>query len=187
VTVLVDEARWPWRGDLWAHLVSDTSLDELHDFAQAIGKRRLGFQGDHYDVDAADRDRAVAAGAVTVPGRMLVRRLRASGLRNAEPKPSWQVLGDSAVGEPVDPVLERLAAQGGRVQPLVDVVAGLDRSGGMRVAALVDQWRFAALIDVPADRDVPVLPAAERRALDLVVVGAARRDGERSIELFVER
>ena len=50
MTVLVDAAVWKWQGARWAHLVSDESFDELHEFAQRIGKRRLGFQGDHYDV-----------------------------------------------------------------------------------------------------------------------------------------
>ncbi|MFQ5558579.1 MAG: DUF4031 domain-containing protein, partial [Acidimicrobiales bacterium] len=43
MTVLVDEARWLWRGRCWAHLVSDTSHDELHELARLIGKRRIGF------------------------------------------------------------------------------------------------------------------------------------------------
>ena len=47
MTVLVDAAVWEWRGARWAHLVSDESYDELHEFAQLLGKRRLGFQGDH--------------------------------------------------------------------------------------------------------------------------------------------
>ena len=32
------------------HLVSDASLDELHEFAAAHDIPRRGFQGDHYDV-----------------------------------------------------------------------------------------------------------------------------------------
>ena len=60
MTVLVDEARWRWRGRLWAHLVSDRSLEELHAFAEGIGLRRVAFQGDHYDVDVEHRERAVA-------------------------------------------------------------------------------------------------------------------------------
>ncbi|MDZ4045254.1 MAG: DUF4031 domain-containing protein, partial [Rhodoglobus sp.] len=35
MTVLVDSPLWPAHGRLWAHLVSDESLDELHDFARA--------------------------------------------------------------------------------------------------------------------------------------------------------
>jgi len=83
VTILVDDAIWPWRGRRWAHLVSDTSYDELHEFAAQLGIPRRAFQGDHYDVPEALRDLAIAHGAVAVEGRVLVRRLRAAGLRKA--------------------------------------------------------------------------------------------------------
>ena len=81
MTIFVDDARWQWRGRRWAHLVSDESYDELHQFAALIGKRRAAFQGDHYDVDEAERELALRAGAVAVNSRELVSRLRASGLR----------------------------------------------------------------------------------------------------------
>lgn len=81
MTILIDEARWWWRGKKWCHLVSDTSYDELHDFAGRIGIPRRGFQGDHYDVPEEYRDRLIEAGAEQVESRELVRRLRAAGLR----------------------------------------------------------------------------------------------------------
>lgn len=61
--------------------MSDKSLDELHAFAGSIGIPRRGFQGDHYDVPEEHRAQVVAAGAVEVESRELVRRLRAAGLR----------------------------------------------------------------------------------------------------------
>ena len=81
MTVLVDEAVWPWRGRRWAHLVSDESYAELHGFAAELGIPRQVFQGDHYDVPAALRVRALEHGATPVAARELVRRLRAAGLR----------------------------------------------------------------------------------------------------------
>jgi len=81
MTVLVDEAVWPWRGRRWAHLVSDESYDELHRFAHALGIPRRAFQGDHYDIPGELRDRVVEAGATPVHARELVTRLRAAGLR----------------------------------------------------------------------------------------------------------
>lgn len=87
MTILVDEARWPWRGRRWAHLVSDESYEELHRFAASIGKRRAAFQSDHYDVDEAERELALAAGAVAVDSRELVARLRAAGLRRRNARP----------------------------------------------------------------------------------------------------
>lgn len=81
MAILVDSAIWPAHGRLWAHLVSDSDLDELHSFAAAHGLPRRGFDRDHYDVPADMVDRLVAGGAVRVTGRELVRRLAASGLR----------------------------------------------------------------------------------------------------------
>ncbi|MCM3661925.1 DUF4031 domain-containing protein [Georgenia satyanarayanai] len=81
MAVLLDTPRWPAHGTLWAHLVSDTSLAELHAFAVRCGVPRRSFDLDHYDVPAARHAELVAAGAQHVEGRELVRRLRASGLR----------------------------------------------------------------------------------------------------------
>jgi hypothetical protein len=81
VAVLVDEPRWWWRGRRWCHLVSDRDLSELHAFAGALGIPRRAFQGDHYDVPEEHRDEVIAAGAIEVPSRELVRRLREAGLR----------------------------------------------------------------------------------------------------------
>ena len=81
MTILVDPAIWPFRGRLWAHLVSDESYDELHAFAERLGMPRRAFQGDHYDVPAELRELAIELGASAVTGRELITRLRASGLR----------------------------------------------------------------------------------------------------------
>lgn len=81
MTILVDGASWSWRGDRWAHLVSDVSYEELHRFAADLGLERRWFQGDHYDVPASVREAAIAAGAQPVSSSQLVRRLRAAGLR----------------------------------------------------------------------------------------------------------
>lgn len=84
MAVLVDQAIWPWRGRRWAHLVSDRSYDELHRFADRLGLRRASFQGDHYDVPADIRLRAIQLGAVPVDARELVAALRRSGLRRRQ-------------------------------------------------------------------------------------------------------
>lgn len=81
MALLVDEARWPWRGRLWAHLVSDTSRGELHEFAERAGLRYLSFGLDHYDVSEADRTRVVRLGATPVSSRVVVDELRRAGLR----------------------------------------------------------------------------------------------------------
>lgn len=81
VTVLVDECRWWFRGRRWCHMISDSDLDELHALAASAGLPRRAFQGDHYDVPEELRESVLAAGAVAVESRELVRRLRAAGLR----------------------------------------------------------------------------------------------------------
>lgn len=72
---------WPRHGRMWAHLVSDATLDELHGFAAAAGIPERGFDLDHYDVPAEMIDALVAAGAQRVSSHELIGRLRASGLR----------------------------------------------------------------------------------------------------------
>lgn len=79
--ILIDEPIWPAHGTVWAHLVSDTSLDELHAFAEAAGLPERGFDHDHYDVPQRSWDALVARGAVPVTGRELLQRLQAAGLR----------------------------------------------------------------------------------------------------------
>ena len=79
--ILIDQPIWPAHNTLWAHLVSDSSLDELHAFAARASIPRRGFDGDHYDVPAHKYDELVAQGATPVGVRELVERLRDSGLR----------------------------------------------------------------------------------------------------------
>ncbi len=81
MAVYVDPPLWPAHGTHFSHLVSDTSLEELHAFAAAAGIPERAFDGDHYDVAEERYDALVAAGAVPVEGRVLVRKLVASGLR----------------------------------------------------------------------------------------------------------
>ena len=81
MTILIDEARGWWRGKKWCHLVSDSSYDELHEFADRTGNPRRGLQGDHYDIPEEYRAELIEAGAEQVESRELVRRLRSAGLR----------------------------------------------------------------------------------------------------------
>lgn len=81
MSVLIDRPQWPAHGMLWAHLVSDSSLEELHAFAAAAGLPARSFDLDHYDVPESRYDEFVEAGAEPVTIRGLVTRLQASGLR----------------------------------------------------------------------------------------------------------
>ncbi len=95
MAVLIDPPGWPAHGRLWSHLASDVSLDELHAFARRAGVPGRSFEGDHYDVPEERYAAMVAAGAVPVPGRELVRRLQRSGLRRPKRR-GERVLGSFA-------------------------------------------------------------------------------------------
>ena len=75
MAVYVDNARIPWRGRHWCHLVADT-LEELHSFARVLGLRRAWFQAQaslpHYDVTVETRTVALSRGAHVVDRRTLV-------------------------------------------------------------------------------------------------------------------
>lgn len=83
MAILIDSfyngARGPvryWRRRC-GHLVSDTSLEELHRFAESLGLRREWFQEKsipHYDLTGGVYDLALERGAKLVSSREIVRR-----------------------------------------------------------------------------------------------------------------
>jgi len=81
MTVYIDPPNWPGHGRMWSHLVSDVSYAELQSFADRLGVPRRAFERDHYDIPSPRYDEVVAAGAVEVSSREVVRLLTAAGLR----------------------------------------------------------------------------------------------------------
>jgi hypothetical protein len=81
MAILIDDPIWSFRGEHWAHLVSDESYEELHKFAGSIGIPKHTFQGDHYDIPKRLWQTAVDAGALPTEPRVLVKRLKEAGLR----------------------------------------------------------------------------------------------------------
>lgn len=81
MAILLDPPRWPAHGTDFGHLVSDTSLDELHAFARAAGLHPRAFDHDHYDVPVARYPALIDAGAIPVTSGELMRRLVDAGLR----------------------------------------------------------------------------------------------------------
>jgi hypothetical protein len=80
--IYIDPPAWTAHNRLWSHLVSDSSYEELHEFAREAGIPARGFDRDHYDVPSDRYDALVAAGAVPVSSRVIVERLLVSGLRH---------------------------------------------------------------------------------------------------------
>lgn len=132
MAIWTDPPIWPAHGRLWSHVISDTSLEELHAFAARVGIPERSFEGDHYDVPAERHADIVAAGAVLVEGRELVRKLHASGLRFRKRK------GD----RPLVRVRDGLPAVGS--PHVLDVVASRNEPPPTAGAAVV-------LVGVPGD------------------------------------
>ncbi len=110
MSIFIDPPLWPAHGTFFSHLISDTSLKELHDFAAAHEISPRAFDADHYDVPQHRYAALVNAGAQEVTGTQLTRILIRSGLRVPfKERPSkirprllraWEALapGASAVG-----------------------------------------------------------------------------------------
>jgi predicted metal-dependent HD superfamily phosphohydrolase len=81
MAILIDSPIWPAHGTVFAHLVSTSSLAELHAFAAAAGIPERAFDEDHYDVPERRHAELVGLGALEVTGRDLARALIGSGLR----------------------------------------------------------------------------------------------------------
>ncbi|MFK7917290.1 MAG: DUF4031 domain-containing protein [Ilumatobacter sp.] len=81
MAILIDEARWWFKGEKWCHMVSDVSYEELLAFTDSLEIPRRAFQGDHFDIPERFRPQMIEAGAEVVESRELVRRLRGAGLR----------------------------------------------------------------------------------------------------------
>lgn len=81
MSIFIDPPVWPAHGTVFSHLISDTSLAELHDFAAKTGISPRAFDADHYDVPAYRYEGLVRAGAREVSGSRLTHILIDSGLR----------------------------------------------------------------------------------------------------------
>lgn len=131
MSVLVDPPYWPAHGRLWSHLVSDTSFDELHAFANRVGLDRRLFEGDHYDVPEDLYPRMLASGAQPVESRVLLQRLQQAGLRRRKRR-GEKVLGSAPGpdGSRLDVVLSTLPVLGA---PVTGVWLVVPADGGVLV------------------------------------------------------
>lgn len=75
--VFIDPPIYPFRGEHWCHMFTwKDCIQELHDFAAAIGLQRKWFQDrtgfPHYDLSPSRRAAAVKRGAIEVDGCEMV-------------------------------------------------------------------------------------------------------------------
>ena len=130
-------------------MVSDVSFHELHQFAQQLGKRRIGFQGDHYDVDQLEYQRAVEMGATTIDSRELVRRLRDSGLRRRTKRPQWQIAYQSEDIQSFDSLIEivqNAVTSEADCSRLLDVLRSANSNPEVRDALIVERSGASAMV-----------------------------------------
>ena len=86
MALMIDPPNAWGHGRHWSHLASDSSYDELHEFARVLGIPERGFDRDHYDVPEEWYHAVVDAGAEPVTSRELVLRLIDAQLRRRKPR-----------------------------------------------------------------------------------------------------
>ena len=168
MAVLIDPPLWPAHGRRWSHLASDASLAELHAFAARAGIPERGFEGDHYDVPEERYAQTVAAGAMPVSSRELLRRLQDSGLRRPKRRGEKVLLSASTDGHRVDAVLSALPPLGPVTAVHAVVVAGRD------LLVLPDDVGFRLPAQVLGTDDDVLAPA---RSLVVALVGGVAVPG----------
>lgn len=195
MTVWIDTPAWPHRGQLFAHLVSDTSLEELHEVAERAGVHPRGFDRDHYDVPERLLAACLDAGAVPAPTRRLVRALRESGLRltkatvraerderRARLRDRWPL----AAGALVDDLLDRWSEPHRRyhdprhLEHCLDALALL--GGGEQVVELA-LWFHDAVHEGHAGEDEEASARLAESALDGVLPRAYVAEVSRLVRL----
>ena len=202
VAVLIDEPRWWFRGRRWCHLVSDASLDELHDFAEPASAS----PGGRSRATTTTSPRSTArtwwrAGAVEVESRELVRRLRAAGLRLTPAQRRAMTAADSP-RRPPGRLAEQVAGAPGRArprravddEPLEELDAGrVGEVAGLQPAVTVVVERAATGADRGHDERAPAAGLGDRvgQALDDVedgvgVLGAVDDDDGAAAVVVVE-
>lgn len=176
MTIWVDPPMWPAHGHLWAHLISDTSLAELHAFASQVGIPERSFEGDHYDIPDQRHAEVVAAGAQLTTASDLVRRLHRSGLRFRKRR-----------GErPLARIDDGLAAVGG-MHVLEIVASGHEPPASSGAAVVVIRCGESLVLVHSASRPGWAPPGGKRDAGETIRQAAVREvQEETSLHLRAE-
>ncbi|MDN4609955.1 DUF4031 domain-containing protein [Arthrobacter burdickii] len=202
MAVLIDPPSWPAHGTVFSHLVSTSSLEELHAFAAAAGIPHRAFDEDHYDVPARRYRELVEQGALEVSGTELVRALIASGLRvparRRGPKLRAALLSRWASILPTDPdlageLLDRWSEPHRRYHTPVHLLAVLEALDQLfeptdepqRMPVLLSAWFHDAVYEGAAGKDEQASAALAVERLTGRVDGAVVREVERLVLLTV--
>jgi hypothetical protein len=91
--IYVDEARWPFRGSLYCHMVSDEpeGHEELMEFALKLGLKpawlqKAGTPRVHFDLSPKMRAKAVKQGAIEITWREFFKGLAVKGAYGEDTK-----------------------------------------------------------------------------------------------------
>lgn len=192
MTLLIDPPNSAGHGRLWSHLASDESFEELHRFAATLGIPRRGFDRDHYDIPAERYEQVVAAGAVPVGSRELIRRLQAAGLRRRKaealgPRRPGRSLVRSRRLVPGDTVA--VVAPAGPVPPeRLDAGLSVLRSWGLEVREMPHlRGRLASLPHLAAsdaERAADLMAAWTDPEVAMVVAGRGGYGSQRLVDLL---
>ncbi len=171
MAVVADQPRWANHGTLWGHLISDTSLDELHHAAERIGLPTRAFDLDHYDFPIELLPTLAEHGIQLVSAGELTRRLIRSGLRiPLKHRPAAireRTLHDARAGTshalphipqdfilgvrghvlplPNQPGAFRLTREAHDPQPVITAHDAAGRAAGEAFGELVEQWATGIL------------------------------------------
>ncbi len=200
MAILIDPPSWPAHGTVFSHLVSTSSLAELHGFARSAGIPSRAFDEDHYDVPARRYDDLVERGAEQVSGTFLVRALIESGLRvPARRRPArlraalvsrWAALlpGESALGEELLDRWDEPTRSYHTHTHLLAVLEALDlllraSDGPDRASILLAAWFHDAVYQGAAGDDERASAALAGARLDGRVEGRVTAEVQRLILL----
>lgn len=157
MAIYLDRPQWWWRGRRWSHLISDTSLDELHAFARTADLRYLSFGRDHYDVPEDLFEHCQSLGAELVDPRDIVRMLRQAGLREGRGKSfkRWRSTSRANVAAGADPAaLKSIDRVGAAAEVSASDAEWLTRPGELVVLFEVEVARPDVARRLPAVADL---------------------------------
>lgn len=157
IALYIDPPLWQAHGTRFSHLVSDTSLEELHAFARELGLPDRAFDLDHYDVPERKYSAAVNLGAHPIEGRELIRILRSSGLRIGGRKRPERVR--IALLHHWERIAEHPSAMGERLLDRWSEPHRTYHGPAHLLGVLTDVERLSSIVDLPDDHTTVPLAA----------------------------